>query len=163
MRWFFRASVSDCSNPRLCRLLLFIPPIPSRFLNPRHSHHTYSSSHLGVPCLRTRISNCHTSSSDPLVVACLRLSIPITHTYFLSLPVAFLLHAHISTAPLPPFRFTLVFQRSPEVVFPSPLGAATPSSSAPLLHTLSPLQVPLLSDEAPPTAPWLPAITLCKP
>ena len=46
--------------------------------------------------------------------------------------------------------------------FLSPLGATTPSSSAPLLHTLSPLHIPEIRDVAPPTAPGFPAVALCK-
>ena len=110
MRWFFQASISDCSNPRLCCLLLCIIPSPSRFPNPRHSHHTGSYTHLGVPCLRTSISDCHTRSFAHLGVACLRPSILITHPDLLYLPVAVLLHAHLPTFPPPPFSFTWVFQ-----------------------------------------------------
>ena len=111
MRWFFQASISDCSNPRLCCLLLCIIPSPSRFPNPRHSHHTGSYTHLGVPCLRTSISDCHTRSFSHLGVTRLRPRIPITHPDFLFLPVAFLLHDHLPTAPPPPpFSFLRVFQ-----------------------------------------------------
>ena len=102
MRWFFQASVSDFLNPRLCRLLLCILPIPSRFPNPRHSHYKGSSAHLGVPCLLPSISNCHTRSFSHLDVDRLRPSIPITHPDFIFLLVAVLLHAHIPTAPPPP-------------------------------------------------------------
>ena len=49
MRWFFQASVSDCSNPRLCRLFLSILPIPSIFSNPCHRQHTGSSTHPSSP------------------------------------------------------------------------------------------------------------------
>ena len=117
MRWFFQASVSDCSNPILCRLLLCILPSPSRFPNPRHSHHTGSSAHLGVPCLRPSISDCHTSSFAHLGVACICPSIPITHPDFLSLLVAVLLHAHLSTTPPPYFSFLLVFQGCSKLFF----------------------------------------------
>ena len=110
MRWFFQASVSDCSNPRLCRLLLCMLPSPSRFPNPRHSHHTGSSNHLGVPCIRPRISDCHSRSFAHLGVPCLCPSIPITHPDLLSLTVAVLLHVHLPTAPPPPFSFPRVCQ-----------------------------------------------------
>ena len=113
----FQASVSDCLNPRLCRLLLCLLPSPSSFPNPRNSHHTGSYSHLGVPCLRPSISDCHTSSFAHLGVARLRPSILIAHPDFLSLPVAVLLHAHIPTAPLPPFRSAQVFQGGPKLFF----------------------------------------------
>ena len=135
MRWFLQASASDCSNHTLCCLLLCILPIPSIFPNNRHSHHTSSSAHLGVPCLCTRIFNCHTKSFAHLGINCIRPSIPIKHPDFLYLTVAVLLHAHIPTAPPPPFSFLQVFQGVPNF-FSSPLGATTPSSSAPLLHTL---------------------------
>ena len=111
----FQASVSDCSNPRLCHLLLCILPIPSRFPNPRHSHHTGSSAHLGIPCLHPRIYYCHTRSFDHLGLACLRPSIPITHPDFLSLPVAVLLHAHIPTTTPTPFSSLQVFQGGPKL------------------------------------------------
>ena len=117
MRLFSQSSVSDCSNPRLCCLLLFILPIPSRCTNPRRSHYTGLSTHLGVPCLRLSISNCYTTSFAHLGVTFLHLSIPITHPYFLSIPVVFLLHAHLSTAPPPPFSFPQVFQGGPKLFF----------------------------------------------
>ena len=117
MRWFFQASVSDCFNPRLCRLLLCILPSPSRFPNPRHSHHTGSSAHLGVPCLCPIISDCHTRSFAHLVVAHIHPSIPITHPDFLSLLVAVLLHAHLPTATPPPSSFPWVFQGGPKLFF----------------------------------------------
>ena len=117
MRWFFQASVSDCSDPKLCRLLLCILPSPSIFLNPCHIHHTFSSAHLGVPCLRPSISDCHTRSFAHLGVARLRPSIPITYPEFLSLTVAVLLHAHISTYPPFPFSFRRVFQGVPKLFF----------------------------------------------
>ena len=105
IRWFFQASVSDCLNPRLCRFLLCILPSPSRFPNPRHSHLTGSSAHLGVSFLRPRISDCHMRSFPDLDVAHLRPSIPIAHPDFLSLTVAVLLHVHLPTDPIPPFSF----------------------------------------------------------
>ena len=114
MRWFFQVSVSDCSNPSLCRFLLCIFPSPSRFPNPRHIHLTGSSAHLGVPCLRPRISDFHMRSFADLYVAHLRPSILISHPYFLYLPVAVLLHVHLPTSPFPPFRFLRVFQGGPE-------------------------------------------------
>ena len=109
MGWFFQALVSDCSNPRLCSILLCIFP------NPCHSHHTGSSAHLGVPCIRPNISDCHMRSFAHLGVDRLCPRIPITHPYFLSLPVAVLLHAHLSTAPPPPFSFPRVFQGGPKL------------------------------------------------
>ena len=115
--WFFQASASDCSNPRLCFLLLFIIPIPSRFPNPCHSHHTGSSAHLGVPCLRPSICDCRTWSFAHLCATRIRPSIPIAHSNFLYLPVAFLLHAHIITAPTPPYSFPRVCQGGPKFNF----------------------------------------------
>ena len=115
MRWFFQASVSDCSKPRLYRLFLCILPIPSSFLNHCHIHHTGSSNHLGVPCLRTRISDCHTRSFTHLGVARLCPRIPITHPDFLSLLVAVLLHAHPPTNPPPPFSFLQVCHGRPKL------------------------------------------------
>ena len=117
MRCFFQVSVSDCSYPRLCCLLLCILPIPSRFPNLRHIHLTGSSSHLGVPCIRPRISDCHMRSFSNLDVAHLRLIIPISHPDFLSLPVAVLLHVHIPTDTIPPFIFPRVFQGGPKMFF----------------------------------------------
>ena len=114
MRWFFQASVSDCSNPRLCRLLLCILPSHSRFTHARHIQHTGSSAHLSVPCLRPSISNCHTRSFSHLVITRIRPSIPITHPEFLSLLVAVLLHAHLPTTPPPQFSFPRVFQGGPK-------------------------------------------------
>ena len=76
MRWFFQASVSDCSILRLCRLLLCTLPCPSCYYNLHYSYHTSSSTHLGVPCLRPSISACHTRSFVHLGVSCLHLSIP---------------------------------------------------------------------------------------
>ena len=114
---FYQSSVSDYSNPRLCRLLLCILPIPSRFTNSIHSHHTGSSTHLGVPCHCLGISDCHTRSFAHLSVARLHTNIPITHPDFLSLPVVVLLHAHLSTAPPPPFSFPQVFQGGPKLFF----------------------------------------------
>ena len=117
MRWFFQASVRDCSNPRLCRLLLCIFPSPSRFPNPRHRQHKGSSAHLGIPCLRPSIYDCHTRSFAHLGVARLRPNIPITHPYFLSLTVAVLLHDHIPTSPPPPFSFMQFCQGHPKFLF----------------------------------------------
>ena len=53
------------------------------------------------------------------------------------------------------------FSRVAQSFFPSPLGATTPSSFAPLLFTLSPLYTHKIRDVAPPTAPRLPAVSLC--
>ena len=118
MRSFFQASVSDCSNPRLCLLLLFILSSTSGFPNPSHSHHIGSSADLGVPCLRLSISDCHMRSFSHLGVTRLSPSIPITHPDFLSLLVAALLHAHLPTAPPPPtFGFPLVFQGGLKLFF----------------------------------------------
>ena len=116
IRWFFQASVSDCSNSRLCRLLLCVIPSPSRCHNPHHSHHTGSSTHLGVPCLRLSISDCHRRQFDHLGVTRLLPIIPITHPDFLSLTVVVLLHAHLPTAPPPhPFSFPQAFQGGPKL------------------------------------------------
>ena len=79
MRLFFQASVSHCSIPGLCRLLLCTLPCPSCYYNLRHSYHTSSSAHLGVPCLRPRISVCHTRPFAHLGVSRLRPSMPTTH------------------------------------------------------------------------------------
>ena len=79
MRWFFQASVSDCSNPRLCRLLLCIFPCPSCYSNPPNSYRKGLSAHLGVPHLRPSISVCHTRSFAHLGVSRLRPSMPTTH------------------------------------------------------------------------------------
>ena len=117
MRWFFQASVSDCLNPRLCCLLLYILPIPSSLPNPRHIHHPGLSYHLGVPCLRPSISDCHRRSFAHLGVALLHPSMPITHPDFLSLPVAVLIHAHLLTTPPPPFSFPRFFQGGPKLFF----------------------------------------------
>ena len=130
---FFQASVSDISNPRLCRLLLCVLTITSRFPNPRHSHHSGSSDHLGVPCLRPSISDCHMWSFTHLGVARIHPSIPSTHPDFLSLPVAVVLHAHLPPAPHPPFSFLQVFQGGSKLFFcrlldPSHLPSPPPSS-----------------------------------
>ena len=79
MRWFFQASVSDCSNPRLCRLLLCIFPCPSCYSNPPNSYRKGLSAHLGVPHLRPSISVCHTRSFAHLGVSRLRPSMSTTH------------------------------------------------------------------------------------
>ena len=110
MRWFLQALGSDFSSPRLCCLLLYILPSPSSFTNLRHSHHTGSSTPLGIPCLLPSISIFHMSSFTHLGVARLHLRIPITHPDFLSLPVAVLLHSHLPNAPPSTFRFLQVFQ-----------------------------------------------------
>ena len=115
IRSFFQASVSDCLNRSLCCFLLCLFPSPSRFPISRHIHLTGSSSHLGVPCLRPRISDCHMRSLADLDVAHLRPSILISHPDFLSLPVAVLLHVHIPTSSHPPFSFPRVFQGGPEL------------------------------------------------
>ena len=161
MRWFFQSLFSDCSNPIICCLFLCILPSPSRFPNPRHRHYTDSSAHLGVPCLRPSIFDCLTRSFAHLGVARLRTSIPIIYPDFLSLSVAVILHANLPTCPPPPFSFPRVFQGGPNF-FSSPLGATTTSSSAPILHILSPLHITQIRDVYPPTAPQLPAVSLCK-
>ena len=158
---FFRALVSDCSNPILCCSLLCILHSPYRFPNPHYIHQTGSSAHLGVPCLCPIISDFHTWSFSHLGFARLCLSISFTHTEFLSLLVAFLLQSHLLTSYPPPFSFLRVFQGGPNC-FSSPLGATTPSSSAPLFCTLSPLHTPQIRDVTPPTAPGLPAVALYK-
>ena len=117
MSWFFWASVSDRWNPRLCRLLLCILPSSSIFNNPFHSHHIGSSAHLSVPFLRPFISYCHTRSFDHLGVAHILSIIPIAHPDFLSLLVAVLLHAHLPTAPHPPFSFPWVLHGGPKLFF----------------------------------------------
>ena len=117
MRCFLQASVSDCSKPRLCRLLLCIIPIPYSFPNPRHSHHTGSSVHLGVPCLCPIISDCHTKRFTNLGVSRLCPSITITHPYFLSITIAVRLYSHLPIASPPPFSFPQVFQSVPKLFF----------------------------------------------
>ena len=147
MRLFFQASASECSNPRLCCLLLCILPIPSSFPNPHHIHHTCSTSHLGVRCLRPRISDCHTRSFAHLGVARLCTSIPIIHLDFLYLLVAFLLHDHLPTAPPPPFSFPRVFQDGPKFFFVASWSHHTfllrppPSYSVSLAHTSNKLLI----------------------
>ena len=112
----FQDSVSECSNPRLCCLMLCI--FPSPFPNPRHIYHTGSSAHMGVPYLCPSIYDFHTRSFSHLGVSRLRLSIPTTHPGFLSLPVTVLLHAHLATAPPPPpFIFPQVIQGGPKLFF----------------------------------------------
>ena len=114
MRWFLQSSVSDCSNPILCCLLLCILPITYSFTNTLHIHNIGSSNHLCFPCIRPSISDCHMRTFAHLGVARLCPSIQITHPYFLSLPVAVLLHAHLPTAPPPPFSFLRVCQGEPK-------------------------------------------------
>ena len=103
MRWFFQASVSDCSNPRLYRLLLFICPIPYCYSNSHHIHQTGSSSHLGVPGLRPRISVFHTRLFAHLGVSRLRPSITNTH------PVFHLPSGSGNTAFPPPYQYSSSF------------------------------------------------------
>ena len=137
----FQDSISDCSNHRICHLLLCIFPILSRFPNPRHCHHIGSSADLGVPCLRLSISDCHMRSFSHLGVTYLSPSIPITHPDFLSLPVAVLLYDHLPTTPPPPsFRFPRVFQGGPKLFFCRLLAP-----TCPLLRILSPLHTPQCS------------------
>ena len=137
MIWFFQASFSDCSNPRLCCLLLCILPSPYIFPNPHHSQQIGSSAHLGVRYLYPIISDCHTRSLSHLGVAHLRPKIPITHSDFLSFLVAVLLHAHIPNAPLPPFRFPRVFQGVPKLF-------SCRIQAQPHLPTLPPSFIPCL-------------------
>ena len=115
MKWFFQSSVSECSNPRLCHLLLCILPTPSRFFNPHHIHYTGSSDHLGVPCLRLSISDCHTRSFAKLGVSHIRPSIPINHPDFLSLMVAVLIHSHLPTSPTITYSLSWVYQGGPNL------------------------------------------------
>ena len=68
----FQASESYCLNPRFYHLLLCIFPSPYCFPNPRHSHHTGSSFHLGVLCLCPSIFVVHTRSFSHMGVSCLR-------------------------------------------------------------------------------------------
>ena len=75
----FQASVSYCSIPRLCRLLLCTLPCPSWYSNPRHSYHTSSSTHLVVPRLRPSVSFFHRRPFSHLVVSRLRSIMPTTH------------------------------------------------------------------------------------
>ena len=116
----FQDSVSECSNPRLCCLMLCIFPSPSIFSNPHCIYHTGSSAHLVVPYLCPRIYDFHTRSFSHLGVSRLCLSIPTTHPGFLSLLVEVLLHAHLLIAPPPPpppFIFPQVIQGGPKLFF----------------------------------------------
>ena len=63
----FQASVSDCSNPRLCHLWLCISHFHSWYSNTLHRYYT------------SFISVCHTRSFAHLSASRLRPSIPITH------------------------------------------------------------------------------------
>ena len=162
MRWFFWSSVSDCSNPRLCCLLLFILPSPSIIPNPRHSHHTGSSSHMGVPCLSPSISDCHARSFAHLGVARLHPSIPITHPEFPSPPIAVLIHAHLPNAPPPPFSFLRVCQGVPKLFFRRLLAPPRLPPPPPFRRTMSPFHTPQIRDVVTSTAPRLPAVSLCK-
>ena len=161
MRWLFQASVSNCSNPILCRLFLCIFPCHSCYYNPHHSYHTSSSAHLGVSCLRPSISVYHTRSFTHLSVSCLCPSMLTTHP-FLPLPsgsgfYCMPIHPPILLLPLASCESARV-DRS---FFP-PLGATTPPSWSPILRTLYPLYTPQIRDLAPPNAPRLPAIALCR-
>ena len=80
-----QASFSDCSIPRLCRLLLCTLPCPSCCYNPCHSYHTTSSAHLVVPRLRPSISVCQTRSFAHMGISRLCPIIPTTH-HVLPLP-----------------------------------------------------------------------------
>ena len=74
----FQDSVSNCSIPRICHLLLCNFPCPSWYSNLRHRYHTSSSAHLGVPCLRPSIYIYHRRSFSHLGVFRLCTSIPTT-------------------------------------------------------------------------------------
>ena len=74
-----QASFSDCSIPRLCRLLLCILIFPYFCSNPCQRYHTSSSAHLGVPCLRPSIYVYHKRSFSNMVVSCHCYSMPTTH------------------------------------------------------------------------------------
>ena len=71
-RWFFRASVSDCSIIVFCRLLLCTLPCPYWYYNFHHSYHTSSYAHLGVSRLGLIISVFRRRSLSHLGVSCLR-------------------------------------------------------------------------------------------
>ena len=64
----------------------FPPPL---LLYPPHSYHTSSSAHLGVPCLRTRISAYHTKSFARLGVSRLRPIIMISKPAILITSVSY--------------------------------------------------------------------------
>ena len=131
----FQASGSNCSKSIICLLLLCILSSPSSFLNPCHNHHTGSLAHLGVPCHCPRISDCHTMPFAHLGIASLCPSILITHPDFLSLMVAFLLHAHLPTAPPNPFSSPQVFQGGPKLFLCHLLA---PPHLPPLPHSFIP-------------------------
>ena len=158
----FQASFSALSKPILRRLLLCIFPSHSSFHHPRHSHHTGLSDHMGVPCLRPIISNYHTMSFSLMGISCFHPSIPATHPDFLPIPVVVLLYAHVPTNPPPPFSFPANLIGLHEVVFLSPLGATMTFFFAPLLQNLSPLHIPQIRDIAPPSAPRLSIVALCR-
>ena len=157
----FQASVSDCSNPRLYSLFSCVLPSPSRFSNPHHSHHTCSSLRLCIPCLRPSIYYCHTGNFPTWVSL---ISVPEywlpTQTsspfwlpyYYMSISLLILLLLLASHE----------YDRVAQSFFLLPLGATTPSSSMPLLCTLSPVHLPQIRDVVPLTASRLPVAALCK-
>ena len=162
MTSFYQDSVSDCSNPRHCILLLCIHSRPSIFPNPSHINCTDSSSHMSVPCLCTIISNFNTRSFIHLGVAHLCPRIPITHPDFFSLPFCGRTTCRYPHCSFSPFNIPASMPGWPEVFFQSSLDATTPSSFTTLIRTLCPLYIPRIRDVAPPTAPQLPAVALCK-
>ena len=152
----FQASVSDCSNPRLCSLFLCIFPLPYCYSNPRRSYHTSSSSHMGVPCLQNIISICHTRLFVYLGFSRLCPSMPTTQ------PVL----------PLPSGSGSYCVPISPPILLLPPLSSYEStrvtqsffdvaswfhhaSLMTPHICTLSPLHTPKIRDVALPTAPRL--------
>ena len=138
MRWFFRASVSDCSILRLCRLLLCTLPCPSCYSNLHHSYHTSSSASWASSPSATQ-GHSLTLASLVSVPAC---GLPNPPSF-----LRFLLCDILPTAPPPSLM---------------PLGATKPPSCSIPLRTLFSLRTPQIKEVVPPTEPRLPAVSLCK-
>ena len=156
----FQASFSDCSIPRLCRLLLCNLSRPSCYSSPQRRYHMSSSAHLGVPRLQPSIFACHTRSFANLGVYRL---CPSMSNYQPALP-------------LPPGSYCMEFSsllllllasREISRVDRSCFSVASWRHQAsllrpPPLRTLFTWNTLKIVDLAPPTVPRLPVVSLCK-
>ena len=145
-------SISYCYVYSLSLTAFLIPPIATTHVHPP----TWASS-VSVPEYLTATRG-HLPTWVFLVSApAYRLP---TQTSF-----PFWLQSYCITISPPLLLLLLASSKSSRVAlsyFPSTLGATTHSSSVPLLHTLSPLHLSQIRDVAPPTAPRLHAVSLCK-
>ena len=146
MRWFFKASVGDCSNPRIYQLFyVFSLDLPSILIYATATTQfyppTWASPVSATLSLSTTLVHSPTWASIVSIPAC---RLPTLSYFSLPVPVP-------TTCPSPHRYYSSLYlpvslPGCPEVVFMLPLDTTTHPYCTPLHRNLSPLDTPKIRD-----------------